>query len=316
MRIEVRPMELDEVGEVVKAWNKTLIYDQLDEEQLKDVVLGDANYKKESTLVATYEGNIVGFICVVAREGISGADNRGTPEDKYRGYLKVLFVIEEFQRRGIGSTLLQEGIDYLRSKGKKCMRVVTYTGRYFFPGVDLRYEPALRFFESEGFIRKQIIDDVYVETSDPQITEFYEKARQKAERIGVSVVDYEPSMLNAMRKFVEKLNMVWWFPQGWEEWYKSKGDKVVAIIGDEVVGWASFGTTNDIGWFGPTAVLEEMRHNGIGSWMLMESVLKMRDKGARRVIASWANTPFYIANGWKIYRQYAVFEKSWDAQTS
>lgn len=312
MKIEIRPMEPDEVGEIVKAWNRMLVHDRLDEKTFRDMVLEDANYEKGSTLVATYEGNIVGFMCAVAREGVSGADNRGTPEDRDRGYLKAIFVIGEFQRRGIGSTLLQEGINYLRSKGKRCMRVVTYTGRYFFPGVDLRYEPALKFFESEGFTRKQIIDDVYIETIDPNITEFYNRARQKAEKIGVSVVDYEPSMLNAMRIFVQKLNMVWWFPEGWEEWYKSEGNKVVAIIGDEIVGWASFGTANDIGWFGPTAVLEEMRHNGIGSWMLMESVLQMKNKGAKRVFASWANTPFYIANGWKIYRQYAVFEKSWD----
>ncbi len=66
----------------------------------------------------------------------------------------------------------------------------------------------------------------------------------------------------------------------------------------------------ETGFSVPTAVLEEMRHNGIGSCILLESVLRMKDQGAKRAVALWANTPFYIANGWKVFRQYTVFVKT------
>jgi hypothetical protein len=154
-----------------------------------------------------------------------------------------------------------------------------------------------------------VINDVDIDLTDFKIGDYQKNAIERAKSIDISVVDYDPSMLDEMRKFAEKLNMISWFPEGWENWFKSKGNKVVALKGKEIVGWASFGVSGEIGWFGPTGVLVEMRHNGIGSWILLESVLQMKSAGAKRVIASWANTPFYIANGWKICRQYGVYEK-------
>ncbi len=309
MQINIRPMEFSDIREVISGWNKTLIYDQVSEERFKGVILNDANYEKESTLVAVHDDKIVGFISAVVREGITGADNRGRPGDKDKGYLKGMFVLDDFQRKGIASRLYDEAAKYIKSKDKSVIRVITYSGSYFFPGVDTRYDQALRFFENKGFHQDHVIDDVDIDTTDFQTNDYHRDARQRAEKVGVHVEDYDPSMLDEMRKFVEKLNMISWFPKGWEDQFKSKDGKVVALKGKEIVGWASFGVNGDIGGFGPTAVLEEMRHNGIGSCVLLESVLRMKDAGAKRVIAGWANTPFYIANEWKICRQYVVFEK-------
>jgi len=151
---------------------------------------------------------------------------------------------------------------------------------------------------------------VHIDISDFKISEIHENARRKMAAIGVCVEDYDPAMLNQMREFAKKLDMISWFPEGWEKWFKHKGNKVVALKGDDIVGWASFGVDGKTGMFGPTGVLKNIRHNGIGSCILLESVLRMKDAGADRVVALWANTPFYIANGWKICRQYAVFEKN------
>jgi GNAT superfamily N-acetyltransferase len=310
MQVSIRPMEDSDIPYVAQGWNLSLPYDQISMERFRHVILKDANYEKNSTLVAIHDGKPVGFICSVLREGILGADNKGRPDEKDQGYIKGMFVLDEFRRNGIGSRLFDEAVEYNKLKGKSVIRVLTYTGNYFFPGVDTRYEPALKFFESKGFHRDYVINDVDIELTDFKITDNHKNARRRASEVGVHVEDYDPSMLDEMRKFVEKLNMISWFPEGWENGFKSKGNKVVALKGEEIVGWASFGVSGEIGWFGPTAVIEDMRHNGIGSCVLLESVLHMKDAGAKRVIASWANTPFYIANNWKICRQYVVFEKS------
>ena len=112
-----------------------------------------------------------------------------------------------------------------------------------------------------------------------------------------------------MREFVEKVNMTAWFPRGWEKNFRKRGNKYVALKGEDIVGWASYWPRTGTAGFGPIAVLEEMRHHGIGSCLLLECVLSMKKAGADKVFASWANTPFYIPNGWKICRQYVVFEK-------
>jgi len=310
MQISIRPMEDSDIPDVVQGWNLSIPYDQVSMERFRQVILKDANYEKNGTLVAIHDGKPVGFISSVLRESILGADNKGRPNEKDQGYIKGIFVLDEFRRNGIGSRLFDEAVEYNKLKGKSVIRIMTYTGNYFFPGVDTRYEPALKFFESKGFHRDYVIDDVDIELTDFKITDNHKNARRRASEVGVHVEDYDSSMLDEMRKFVEKLNMISWFPEGWENGFKSKGNKVVALKGEEIVGWASFGVSGDIGWFGPTGVLEEIRHNGIGSCVLLESVLHMKDAGAKRVIASWANTPFYIANNWKICRQYVVFEKS------
>ncbi|HGE71921.1 TPA: GNAT family N-acetyltransferase [Candidatus Poribacteria bacterium] len=312
MEVSIKAMEKSDVKAVVDGWNRSLIYDQVNEKRFQDIILGDPNYEKNSCLVAAIDNEIVGFISVIAREGISGADNRGTVYQKDYGYIKGLFVSDQFVGKGIASRLLDKGFEYLKSKDKSIVKVLEYTGRYFFPGVDTRYERALKFFESKGFVRKNTINDVDLEIENFEPNDYHKNAIVRAGKIGVNVVDYDPSMLDKMRSFVEKLDeglRKSWFPKGWEEWFQNNRGKVVALKDNEIVGWASFGVSDDIGWFGPTAVISDMRGNGIGSWLLLESVMHMKNGGAKRVIAGWANTPFYIANGWKICRQYIVFEK-------
>ncbi len=312
MDILIRNMTESDTRDVVNEWNRSLIYDQVTENRFLDVVLKDANYEKDSCLVAVTGDKIVGFISVVAREGVAGADNRGTLHQKDYGYIKGMFVSDEFRGKGIASKLLDRGIEYLKSKGKSIVKLVEYTGKYFFPGVDTRYERALAFFERKGFSRKNTINDVDIELENFEPNDYHKNAINRASKIGVNVTDYDPSMLDKMRRFVEKLDeglRKSWFPKGWEGWFQNSKGKVVALKDGEIVGWASFGVSGDIGWFGPTAVINDLRGNGIGSWLLLESVLQMKNNNAKRVIASWANTPFYIANGWKICRQYVVFEK-------
>lgn len=311
MQVTIRPMEAPDVSEVIRGWNLSLILpqDQVDEARFKRVILDDPNHESDASLVAIRDGKIVGFVSSVVREGVTGADGRGTSHGKDDGYLKGIFVLEEFRRQGIGTQLLDRAIEYIKSKGKKVMRVITYTGRYFFPGVNLEYEAAAEFFKARDFQKDHIIDDMDLDLRNFQVSDYQKDTRHRMAQFGVHVEDYDPSMLDQMRQFVGKVNMISWFPEGWEERFKEKGNKVVALKGEEIVGWASYWPGGETGGFGPIAVLKEMRGNGIGSCLLLESVLRMKDAGAERASASWTNTPFYVPNGWKVYRQYVVFEK-------
>ncbi len=123
MKILIRPFEMGDVPEVVKGWNASLPYDIISENGFKRIVLDDPNYEKESTYVAINEGKIIGFICSVAREGIQGADGRGSPYEKDYGYIKGLFVLEKFRRKGIASRLLDNAVEYIKCKGKTGLKL-------------------------------------------------------------------------------------------------------------------------------------------------------------------------------------------------
>jgi hypothetical protein len=47
-------------------------------------------------------------------------------------------------------------------------------------------------------------------------------------------------MLPAMRDFAVALGMDQWFPSGWEEGYEQNRLALVAIKGDEIVGWTDY----------------------------------------------------------------------------
>ena len=309
MQVAIRAMESSDIPEVVRGWNLSLTHNQTDEARFERVILRDPNHEKGASLVAIHDGKIAGFIGSIAREGTPGADGRGRLYEKDKGYIKGMFVLEEFRRRGIGTKLLGGVEKYMRSKGKSVIKIVTYTGQYFFPGVDLKYEAALKFFADRDFHQDHVINDVDLDLKGFQISDYQKDARRRMAEFGVHIEEYDPSMLSAMRKFVGKVNMTAWFPEGWEEGYKEKGDKFAAFKNGEIVGWASYYPRTGAAGFGPIAVLEEMRGNGTGSCLMLECVLRMKDAGADKVVASWANTPFYLPNGWKICRQYSVLEK-------
>jgi GNAT superfamily N-acetyltransferase len=307
--MEIRTLEELDIPKVVEAWNQSLIYDQITRERFERVVLKDPNYEKEGSILALDRSKIVGLVIAVAREGISGKDNRGRPEEKDNGYIKGFFLLDDYWDTGIGERLLDEATGYLRSKGKSLIKVVVYTGRYFFPGIDTRYKRLLRFFDENSFERVHIIDDVAVNLRDFEPTEYHREARRRIAEIGVEITTYRPEMLGKMREYVKKLNMKQWFPKGWEKGFGEKGHTLVALKGEEIVGWANYWPSKECGGFGPIGVLREFRGNGIGTCLLLESMLRMKELDTPQAIAGWAATGFYLKNGWHIYRQYVVFQK-------
>ncbi|MFQ6039318.1 MAG: GNAT family N-acetyltransferase [Candidatus Poribacteria bacterium] len=305
--MQIRTFTSKDIPQAVKGWNNCFIYDQVTEQRFRHVVFDDPNYEADGNLAATDNDEVIGFVSAVAREGIAGRDGRGRPEEMDYGYIKGLYLLEGQDIR-VKQQLLKRALDYLRSKGKRIVRVLLYTGHYFFPGIDIRYETELSFYESQGFQRIATVDDVAVDLTDFQPTEYQQDAQRRMQKIGVKVVDYQPSMLTAMRAFVEKIQIPHWFPEGWEQGFGASGHTLVARKENDVVGWANYWPHPESGGFGPIAVLPEFREHGIGTCLLMESMLRMQRLGTPKVVAGWAATGFYLKSGWYVCRQYIVFQ--------
>jgi GNAT superfamily N-acetyltransferase len=100
-----------------------------------------------------------------------------------------------------------------------------------------------------------------------------------------------------------------WFPPGWEARYRRERHTVVALRNAEMLGYADFHPGPERGSFGPTAVRPDERGRGIGSCLLAEAMRRMKELGTPRAWAYWANTPFYLKNGWRICRTYVAFRR-------
>lgn len=315
MGFTIRLLRRSDTAQVVSGWNTCLPYDSITEARFDSTVFDDPNYVKEGNFVATQNGNVVGFVAAVAREGIAGRDGAGRIGEKDVGHVKGLFALEKCGGdEAIEKELLERALEFLKSKGKKIARVGEYTGRDFFPGIDTRYEEALRIYLENDFEEIDTEEDVMIDLEAFQPTEYHKLAQRRIRELGVNIDSYQPTVFQAMRRFAEKLDYPQWFPEGWELYFAKRGHTLVALLGKEVVGWAEFCLDSGAWFFGPIVVLKELRKMGIGTCLLLESMLRMKALGATHVTAGWANVAFYLNNGWMISRRYAVLQR--DLSTS
>jgi GNAT superfamily N-acetyltransferase len=307
--LQTRTLAKPDIPEVVEAWNRSLVYDTVTQEQFGWVMLDDPNYEPEGNIIALDRGQIVGFVSVVARGG--------GPHEKDCGFVKGLFVLDLYWDRGLGERLLAQAEAYLVSRGKRAIRVTAYIGgRYFFNGIDLRYERLLALLTGCGYERLRdwgeiyTIDDVAVDLTDFELAAYHIEARKRVAAMGVKITPYDPAMLEEMRIFVDKLlGYGHWFPAGWEDGFGTSGHTLVALKEGAIIGWADYRPDPQDGDFGPIGVLEAYRGNGIGTCLLVESMLSMKELGTPKATAGWAETGFYLKNGWYICRQWAPFQK-------
>jgi GNAT superfamily N-acetyltransferase len=310
MNIKVRPLKRSDTAEVVTGWNTSLPYDVITDERFDKTIFEDPNYEEAGNLIALHHNKIIGFAAAVAREGTAGRDGAGQPSERDFGYLKGLFMLKKYRRGGLGKHLLERVLRYLTSKGKTRVKVGHYTGRYFFPGIDTQHEEEIEFYRRSGFEEIDAEEDVVIDLQAFQPTEYQEQAQRRIEQLGVAVKPYQPEFLERMHHFVERIDYPQWFPPGWERDFAKEHHHLVALLAREIAGWARFGHSRHEGWwFGPIAVLEDVRRRGIGTCLLVESMLKMKALGAQSVTAGWATVPFYVKNEWTISRRYLILQK-------
>ena len=87
--------------------------------------------ESDTTLVAQYDGQVVGFCCV----------HIGTV-----GVIYLIFVHPEYRRQGIGTSLMVRACDYIRSQG--CSQA--------YLGVNAENKTAIAFYKKLGFYPTRI----------------------------------------------------------------------------------------------------------------------------------------------------------------
>ena len=135
--------------EVVTLWNRTLHADPITVEKFRRQALFDENFDPSLCYVALEEEQPVGF-CLGMRRKFPYMERGLEPE---RGWIVVMFVAEEFQRRGIGTALANRAEEDMKRAGAENITLSAYSPSYFFPGVDEEnYPNAAAFFKKLGYV--------------------------------------------------------------------------------------------------------------------------------------------------------------------
>ncbi len=304
-------MKKEDIPEVLRGWNEALPLDAAGAEKFERIVLGDPNYDAGGTLVAVGRGGIVGFATCVAPQLSPEDQESWRAAEKDFAFLKGVFYGDE----PAGEALLERVTEFARSRRKRIIRIVQYGGgKWFFPGIDLRYEGLLGFFQRNGFEQTRQIQDVTLDLTSyrPGRGEYQRRQWEKLKAAGIEIVAYRPELLRPARVFVKELGIPSWFGPEWEEQWAETRRVVLAVGGGRVLGFSRYGLAADetgVGQLGPIGTLTAERGKGIGSCMLDECMGKLKAAGARTSVARWANTPFYLKNGWRVWREYAVLQK-------
>jgi ribosomal protein S18 acetylase RimI-like enzyme len=125
MRFKIREYELDDYGECVRVWKETRLYIWYMDNKPSVESFWKAN--KDLFLVAEVDGQVV-----------------GTVMGFHSGNFTLVYhlaVKPEFQRRGIGSRLLNEILKRLKARGARFAFVINHTS----------HRDALPFYFKQGF---------------------------------------------------------------------------------------------------------------------------------------------------------------------
>src|SRR3954451_1504779 len=110
MDASIRPFRPDDLPGVLRVLEQAMPVDPVSEARFVRQVLLDPNFRAEGAPVAVAGDEVVGFALALARQ----VPLENAAPDAERGYITLFAVAPPFQRRGVGTALLQQAEQYLR----------------------------------------------------------------------------------------------------------------------------------------------------------------------------------------------------------
>ena len=296
---------------VVSLWNQTLVHDQISIEKFRKQILFDENFQSELCLLALEDGEPAGFILGVKRK-IPYLERGLAPE---RGWISVMFVAEKYQRRGIGTALVNMVEKRLKCAGAKNVTLAAYSPNYFFPGVDVKgYANAVTFFEKLDYKDVEVSFSMEKDLHNFYITPEWEAIKCVAEQAGFEFRSFEWKDSLELLEFLKQS-----FGGGWKRnallaMQAGTAEDVItiALYQGKIVGFAMRQIDGNPMRFGPIGVSETVRNAGIGGILFEIKQQEMCSKGIYHLFFLSTDIPgrrFYERHGVKVFREYRKYIK-------
>jgi beta-N-acetylhexosaminidase len=248
-------------------------------------------------VVAEAAGEPVGVVCIEA------GDDR-------QGGVQLLLVDPAVQRRGIGSRLLEAGIERLLDLGVTSVALGSGGHDYLWPGVPDDLPGAARFFAARGWRFEHAVLDLVADLRGYQAPR---GTLERAERGGVSIaVDSGPGPSAEVLAFEAATFPNWLraFRQATAPVLVAR-DRAGAIVGTLLFRGPPGATIftpmlgQDAGTIGCVGVAAPARGAGIGSAMVARASELLRDGGTGVCHISWTGREwFYRRVGYRPWRRY------------
>lgn len=309
--IRLESFQQERFQQVLTCWNQSLIYDGIDEERFKQLILLDENFNPDLFLLALNQEEVVGF-CYGVRRKIPYLE-RGLEEN--RGWIVIMGVLPEYQNQGIGTKLCDEVEKRLKDMGTKEITLCAYSPNYFFPGIDKRYQNAISFFENRNYTYRAESVSMQRSLWDFHMADKYKEKLASLEKEGIHIIRYNDEyMLPLLSYLLEN------FGAGWKRnaliaMQKKEAEDTILLVIDEqknILGFCMRKIDGNDARFGPFGVSEQLRSKGIGGVLFEYMMQEMKQKGIYYLYFLWtdgAAQRFYERHDVKVYRTYQLYRK-------
>ena len=309
--VRLESFQQERFQQVLTCWNQSLIYDGIDEERFKQLILLDENFNPNLFLLALNQEKVVGF-CYGVRRKIPYLE-RGLEEN--RGWIVIMGVLPEYQNQGIGTMLCDEVEKRLKDMGTKQITLCAYSPNYFFPGIDKRYQQAISFFENRNYVNRAESVSMQRSLWDYHMADQYKEKLASLEKDGIHIIRYNDEyMLPLLNYLLEN------FGAGWKRnaliaMQKKEAEDTILLVVDEqknILGFCMRKIDGNDARFGPFGVSEHLRSKGIGGVLFEYMMQEMKQKGIYYLYFLWtdgAAQRFYERHDVKVYRTYQLYRK-------
>ena len=217
------------------------------------------------------------------------------------GHIDLLAVHPRVQGRGLGRALVTAAEEWLAGLGVGEVRFAGNPPCYAWPGIDVRYTPALCLAERFGYERYQMAWNMTADLSTGLSTD------ADIRRLAGVGVDVRTAPAGRRDTVVEFVRTHWTDSWAWE--VKHASGCHYAVRSGELLGFAAWGARPT--WFGPMGTAPTARGLGIGRVLLRRCLAEQRTAGLTRAEIGWVGPlRFYSrAVGARAERVFALYRR-------
>ncbi len=224
--------------------------------------------------------------------------------DPLLGHVELIAVHPDRRREGIGTALLAAAERRLADLGVQRVRIGGNPPCYAWPGIDVRYTPAVCLAQRAGYERSNTAWNM---TADLSVVS--PSARADEERLdgaGVKVMRAGAGTPGWVRG-------IWGDGWAWEVGQSLDRDGAgcwVAVRDGEILGFAAYGA-NRPSWFGPMGTAPAAEGLGVGRVLLRRCLADQLAGGHRTVQIGWAGPVAFYAKtvGARVERVFWIYTK-------
>lgn len=311
--MEIRNYSQSYESDVVDLWNKTLTADPITIQKFRKQVLFDDNFDEALCFIAVENQRVVGFLLATKRK--FPYLERGLEPTK--GWINVLLVDRNYQRQGIGTTLVKQAEEKLKALGVETLILGAYSPNYFFPGIDREhYREALHFFDQLGYQAGKESYSMCKDLHDFMLSAEILDKKKKAEEAGFSFLPFDYSYSLQLLEFLKTE-----FGGGWKRnallsMQSNNAEDCILLVFDakqQIVGFCMRMIDGNPMRFGPIGVKDEVRNFGIGGILFDLMQWEMKKRGIYHLYFVSTDAPgrrFYERHGVTVFRTYVDYQKT------